>query len=492
VSYAQYIIHVIVFMIFPLFRLERGTVVALFMFLLPWSWVFAIGVHEPCKRLWRVFLRRRKDSRRSALLAIFVPSSSLCILLIVVVSIGNALLGVGCGGLPCYVVVERGAAIDLHLNWTSPESVVGNPDYDDFENPPMVSMAVINPSLLQARGKYIRAARVHYVTEKRESGTYYTSSGTIITNTWHSGVVFDVHRGVSLGGWDAAKWNLDGDARPLVALPLTSNLRRSGSATDWTTASSKLCEPKSTWIPENKTLLRKVVDGPEDPKLFHHPPASQHGAWGVAFSSLPPAVSRPGCDDSYKAVPQMYLAADGSSAWKGQDTVAMRLQCGYTRLYAEKNWIAFTLQDQLNFVYNIHPHIVVQARAADGACHRRYATSSYTPLADVFSSTEYRLSGSATATRWDAGNFVGLMHAKDVDGGHYNTFAYMFDAEPPFAVTRVSRPLPLQGNERAFASGLLVDRNASKVVVSYGYADQQSRALVMSVAFFSHLFDWCE
>ena len=71
--------------------------------------------------------------------------------------------------------------------------------------------------------------------------------------------------------------------------------------------------------------------------------------------------------------------------------------------------------------------------------------------------------------------------------GEYTSFAYTFDAEPPFAVTAVSRPLPLAGGARSFVSGLALKDD--KVVVTYGYANRESRALVMSRDYFAALWE---
>ena len=76
-------------------------------------------------------------------------------------------------------------------------------------------------------------------------------------------------------------------------------------------------------------------------------------------------------------------------------------------------------------------------------------------------------------------------------GGAYTTFAYKFQREPPFRVRAVSRPLPLQGGQASFASGLLLHEAQNKVVVSYGNNDVEPRALVMSTANLESLFDSC-
>lgn len=95
--------------------------------------------------------------------------------------------------------------------------------------------------------------------------------------------------------------------------------------------------------------------------------------------------------------------------------------------------------------------------------------------------------------------YLALLHVLD-SSRRYATLAYTFQGQPPFAPTSISKPLPLTAQAQAFASGLLLHPAAAeqeagslaapeRVVVAYGVADEESRALVMSHAFFAALFD---
>lgn len=84
--------------------------------------------------------------------------------------------------------------------------------------------------------------------------------------------------------------------------------------------------------------MRKVVNGPEDPKLVALPGG---GAWGLAFNSYPPKHLAGNCDGKARAVSQMYLARNGAALASGDDAPAVRLACGETEA-DEKNWIART------------------------------------------------------------------------------------------------------------------------------------------------------
>eukprot|EP00937_MAST-01D_sp_MAST-1D-sp2_P008098 g8098.t1 len=523
-SYAQYVFQMLAYTLFPAQRFAAGDVLAFFLFLLPLSWVCAVFVHEPAKRAWSRRVRQSKNRAKALLRVVFGPAVCVAVVLAAATGAHHARVSSGAGD----VVIAAGAAVDVSLlrhGWaaTAQAAKVVNPQYaSDDSLATTISMALINPSVLAwddggGGGQvYVRVARVHAVSQTSSGGKSYPAYGhaggdaTELTHTWHSGIVFHAYRGrpgtgLRLAGWDPSAWRwAPAESQQMVAMPLTSNLAAGADAAAWRTGTSRLCRAKGTWIPANRTMVRKIVNGAEDPKPFRHAHA---GGWGVAFTSYPHQAARPGCDGTYMANPQMYVAGDGDGAWGraastttagkawpgGSMVPAQRLQCGFKSVYAEKNWIAFTVADQLYFVYSVHPHTVVQARAADGACIRRYATT-FGPLAAVGNPLGgYRLSGSATALRWDSDTFVALAHTKHKQHGYYRTFAYFFAAAPPFAVRRVSRALPL--HERAFASGLLLDRDAAgkvaKVVVTYGLRDEEPRALVMSDAYFEGMFRAC-
>ena len=239
------------------------------------------------------------------------------------------------------------------------------------------------------------------------------------------------------------------------------------------------------------------------------PDGSHHGQWALAFSShSPEGISVvDDCMESPYGVTQMFIAADGdatvpvsaggsggsgSSSGGGAAAVGSRMQCGFTRRH-EKNWIGFQHAGQLHFVYSIYPHSVVLVRAADGSCVQRWSTSSYAPLSALAATGEVFLHGSASAIPYGDDTYLALFHSREAgSSGAYTTFAYTFASSPPFAVTAVSRPLPLLGGGKAFASGLALLPNVDKLLITYGYADMESRALVMSHSGFNAtMWDWC-
>ena len=169
----------------------------------------------------------------------------------------------------------------------------------------------------------------------------------------------------------------------------------------------------------------------------------------------------------------------------------MHLDCGIA-FKMEKNWIAFTSEEdeRMYFVRRVVPHTIVVVHD-DGSCDEsEWLTDDFTPLSDLAEATGLRVHGSGTAARWGDGVNLALLHTKD-EKGRYATMLYSFSSRPPFAVIAVSRPLPLQGGSSSFASGLAVLPQSDKVVVSYGAADIEGRALVMSTDYVRALFDWC-
>lgn len=515
VSYGQYVLQIICFELWPTTSLDSQHLFLFFVFLLACSWMSAELVTIPARSWWL----RQKPPPKWILLKLWACPVSLAILLLAMgVPYMHVKEAEAAAALrtPEVVIHVQNHSVDLRLNWRTQAFAA-----DD-------ERAIINPSMLildngfaeHGHPVFVRAARAHTVTESQYADVYEGDDVTTIHTEWRSDILTSVElldQHTFLQGWpadesDVSKWGLDGSHDMQRARLLSS----AGDAAAYETTNASawewgpLCEPATTFIPQNMTLVRKTVSGPEDPKLLAAASAAEGVAlfgsqWAMVFDSLPPSKSLAGCDHTSAAVTQMYVATHGenvvglsSSVGQGASpaaelaeartrmraAVGSRIECGKTTR-AEKNWIGFVHDDQLYFVYSIFPHVVVQARATDGACVQRYSTSSYEPLARLSEEGTHQMHGSATAVLHN-GTFLALMHTIDGDG-MYQTMAYKFKAAPPFAVEAVSRPLPLQGvGGKNFASGLAVVDD--KVVVTYGAGDAESRALVMSLEYFETLF----
>jgi len=343
--------------------------------------------------------------------------------------------------------------------------------------------ALINPSMLfrDNGAEAVFAARRHRRTSERSPGFYDGRSVTVVEEIWHSEVVLGT---LVLDDVAWSSWLRGGTPVEVRDLHRWSGLR--------TVTSSRwvhLCV-RERWIPENNTLVRLVVTGPEDAKVFQRFP-DVIGAPGisVAFNSYPP-LGRYGCGQD-QAVSQMYLAEGVDPRYPRNKSYGIRLDCGHQDR-AEKNWIPFQHEGRLHFVYSVLPHVVAEARS-DGRCGNRFY-SSFAPLVKLQAEHPgLALRGSAQAVRVDdpdatprlpKAHYLALLHIVDPKTHRYAHFAYRFKAEAPFDILQVSSQLPLMAAEPdeggpsfAFASGLAL--RGQQIVVTYAAGDRDPRALVM-------------
>ena len=507
VSYSQYVLQFVAMQLWPVERLGLLGVLEFFVFLLSWGYLSATLLVNPASALWH-----NQSPRRLLMIAVTVSVAlaSACGLREALRHRANA-----CGIPetppplpPPYVTVEAGAAVDVRLNWTAGDGSEG--------------LVLINPSLLWSGASFVRAARLHGLSCVEREVEWEGVAATELTTRWESQIATAVEPlggvGSPLPGWDPSRWQLGTEAlwrREIGAL-------RDGNLSAWW----PMCQTDARYHPRNNTVLRKEVSGPEDPKLvLTHKCAHMHegtcsstpaSAVGLVFSSYPPKAVDPLCGTGYTfgegrtghTVYQMFLSLpsgdgmasglDGPSEAPGV-MPAVRLECGLG-WRPQKNWIHFSVPDDSrpHFVHTVAPQHRVVTVAADGSCENdEWLTEDYPPFLALAAAPGVRVSGSATAVRWNrqqgasvADEFLALLHTKDAQG-RYTTMAYTFSARPPFSVSAVSRPLPLSGEGRAFASGLAIPPASGKVLVSYGVADAEARALVMSDAYLRRLFDWC-
>jgi len=337
---------------------------------------------------------------------------------------------------------------------------------------------VMNPSISVQDGKVVFAARRHWMEQSQYNGWYNGSAATVLDQTWHSQILLGSVP-LDMEAWD--RWPLSGEA-PFAAKLQPWYWLRTGGGHHW----RQLCVAE-TYDSTNHTLVRHVVTGPEDAKVF-----SYRGQTNIAFSSLPP-MGEDGCAKG-EEVSQMYIAGDVHLAGSVDD-VGHRLACGKTDL-AEKNWIPFTHAGKLHFVYSPLPHVVVTA-TPEGECEQAY-TSDFAPLLRLKRanpSLVIRGSGEAVfindtkaTPSLPKPHYLATLHMKASDRSDaYAHFAYRFSPEPPFNILQVSSQLPLlaaRPTEKssaafAFVSGLEVVNRT--VVISYGAGDRDSRALVMTM-----------
>mmetsp|Transcript_93047 Transcript_93047/g.262315 ORF Transcript_93047/g.262315 Transcript_93047/m.262315 type:complete len:1047 (+) Transcript_93047:1-3141(+) len=342
---------------------------------------------------------------------------------------------------------------------------------------------LINPSLLFRKDgtELVLTARRHGVSSERSQSFYDGRQVTLVEDTWHSEIIIGVLNVDELS-WNA--WLKGGTPMKLPSLSPWAGLRTVNNS-KW----NNLCV-RERWIPENNTLSRLVVTGPEDARVFQRFP-DVFGAPGVdvAFNSYPP-LGRYGCGKD-GAVSQMYLTEGVDPSAPRSPSFGMHLDCGEPDR-AEKNWIPFQREGRLHFVYSIQPHVIAEVQAG-GRCSKK-SYSSFAPLVRLQARQPgLALRGSAQAVlvedvdatpRLPKPHFLALMHIVDPKTRRYAHFAYRFRSEAPFEVLQVSSQLPLQaaapeegGQPFAFASGLAL--HGQQVVITYAAGDRDPRALVM-------------
>ena len=282
------------------------------------------------------------------------------------------------------------AAIDVKLNWS-----VGTNTLKGFSgNDPA---AIINPSILlipsasagsEATYTVVRAARVHQMEQIVTTGvldvnsTYLNGSSDrnviVVEHYWHSSIVVAKENDVACDftSWDPKSWKLSGTgAAEFSSISATTNAAKdSGSLMKLASIVTSrltlqpwkdLCRTAPYWIPENKTLVYKIVTGAEDPKLFLVPwkDRLQHQSWAILFSSLPPVDTITGgaaqCDSTKKASVQMYVTLGVPELLKASTPstpapAGVRLECAKKEV-DEKNWIPFTVGSSTHFVYSLSP-----------------------------------------------------------------------------------------------------------------------------------------
>jgi len=262
---------------------------------------------------------------------------------------------------------------------------------------------------------------------------------------------------------------------------------RTAAGNPWT----NLCM-QETWIPKNSTMIRHIVTGPEDAKVV-----MQDNSLIVAFNSLPPG----GSCEAGESVSQMYMATGVDVSTVSAVATGHRIDYGQKKK-PEKNWIPFTNEGKLYYVYKPIPHRILRCES-DGFCEK-YAQTTYEPLMRLVRehpSWDVRGSGQAVLVKDPEAtptlprtHYLGLLHVFDKGSGRYAHFAYRFSSGPPFEILQVSSQLPLlevmateKGKAFAFASSLAVHNRT--VTISYGAGDRDARALVLTMDRLDEMFN---
>jgi len=348
----------------------------------------------------------------------------------------------------------------------------------------------------------VLVARAHRRSQvrTRDNCSYKGEAATCIDEIWHTD---NLLASMSTEAIDLQRWMNTGISPRLAKLERWSGLSIPGSLSAW----KNLCT-RERYISENGTLMRLVVTGPEDPKVFQLNNDSRRSS-NVAFVSYQPRDGHGGCPTDGKVWPQMYLAQGLVAHMPGEQTAGHWLNCGSAKR-AEKNWIPFEWRQELYFVYSMSPHSVMKVKydrktGAPVSCGD-HVLSTHLPLVRLQNENpDYVISGSGQAVFVEHPNstphlpqshFLALFHVKRPSTKEYSHFAYRFSDNPPFQVLQVSAQLPLRAltsnddtgkTAFAFASGLALKDGI--VAVTYTAGDRESRVLLLTLEKLDALFD---
>ncbi|CAK9050154.1 Protein MEI2-like 1 (AML1) (MEI2-like protein 1) [Durusdinium trenchii] len=425
----------------------------------------------------------------------------------------------------------------LSLRWTGvpdhvlPDKVEGD-GYMDIRLPLRLEAqdwsatgggAFINPSLtLLEDGRLVVAARLH----RRSSHLSHFHGGSLLEEIWISKILLG---SVAMNNKSWKLLNRSGEM-PEILLKLWDGLQMADGK-PW--IYPNMCY-REKWLPQNRTMMRFVVTGPEDPKVFPLTrkgscAESMAGCWvlrassdfchvnqsfceakcnsrwcsphevQVAFNSYTPKEGK-SCD--HRSVSQMFLASGIDVERPELVSQGQHLKCGQLD-HSEKNWIPFEREGQTYVVYSMIPHLVRELKGT-GSCGQQWR-SIFPKLEEMQSHLlDAAIRGSASAIYLDAPNatarlpephYLALFHAADLKVRRYVHYAYRFAPKPPFQILQVSKPLPLQmlppmpgAPPFAFASGILL--REEQVILTYAAGDRESRALLMSLKQLDKYFEY--
>jgi len=141
--------------------------------------------------------------------------------------------------------------------------------------------------------------------------------------------------------------------------------------------------------------------------------------------------------------------------------------------YIEKNWMPFEYKNELYFIYEIFPHIILKCNTQTGNCQPVYETNNtiYHPL------TKKHVGGGAPPVTIYIKNvpyFLTLSHTRENKPViTRKNFFYVFRSYPPFDIVMIGPEFNIMEDYRAieFGSGLLMSKDGKNVIISAGISD---------------------
>ena len=223
----------------------------------------------------------------------------------------------------------------------------------------------------------------------------------------------------------------------------------------------------------------------EDPRLFW----LNDKIYVIYNDNLEPGDGAPGPNRD------MYLAEvipDGEQFLAGKPLLLKRTT-GQNPI--EKNWVPFAYKGDLLLEYSIQPHEVLKVDLTTGECPL-FAKSAFMKRRDETSFSWTKLRGGTPAL--PLGNeYLAFFHSSEIVFSevsrlekiyHYFAGAYLFTAEPPFSITKMS-PCPIVGrnfytqsplNKRVvFPSGFVI--KGDNIYLCFGKDDAKIVAATLSL-----------
>ena len=158
----------------------------------------------------------------------------------------------------------------------------------------------------------------------------------------------------------------------------------------------------------------------------------------------------------------------------------------------QKNWSPFEYNDELFCEYSIEPHVILKIDVDTGLTEEHWQSGQES--LDIEDDTSYRggappilvtnpqfkTKSSIDSITLPERFYLGVGHTRTRSTSNYLHFFYIFEAEPPFKMLRITPTFKLDGNERIqFASGLSVADD--KVYISYGVEDCSNRISIFYI-----------
>lgn len=144
----------------------------------------------------------------------------------------------------------------------------------------------------------------------------------------------------------------------------------------------------------------------------------------------------------------------------------------------QKNWSPFEYNGELYCEYQLEPHTILKVDPKTGKTTEGYITgqaaSIITSETSLRGSTPPILINNTSDNSFPGKFYLGVGHTRTILTSDYLHFFYIFEAEPPFKMIKVSSHFKLHGKERIqFAAGL--SQYEDKIYISYGVNDCSNR-----------------